>query len=119
MKPEDDQELWDLLGRMPGREVSPFFARNVLRQIHEAAEASRFEQVPRWISLRRLMPATALAVAVIVSIIAVHHPESQRPSQNEPDVVAKIDPQDFEVVADLDDLLASDEGSLWDEKPTL
>jgi hypothetical protein len=34
-------------------------------------------------------------------------------------VVAKIDPQDFEVVADLDDLLASDEGSLWDEKPTL
>jgi hypothetical protein len=119
MKPEDDQELWDLLGRMPGREVSPFFARNVLRQIHEAAEASRFEQVRRWISLRRLMPATALAVAVIVSIIAVHHPVLQRPSENEADVVAKIDPQDFEVVADLDDLLASDEGSLWDEKPTL
>jgi hypothetical protein len=114
MKPEDDQELWDLLGRMPGREVSPFFARNVLRQIHEAAETSRFEQVRRWISLRRLMPAT-----VIVSIIAVHHPVLQRPSENEPDVVAKIDPQDFEVVADLDDLLASDEGSLWDEKPTL
>jgi hypothetical protein len=119
MKPEDDQELWDLLGRMPGREVSPFFARNVLRQIREASEASRFERVRRWISLRRLIPATALAVAVIVSIIAVHHPVLQKPSENAPDIVAKVDPQDFEVVADLDDLLASDEGSLWDEKPTL
>jgi hypothetical protein len=34
-------------------------------------------------------------------------------------VVAKIDPQDYEVVADLDELLAVDKGSLWDEKPTL
>src|SRR5213080_3779367 len=119
MKPEDDQELWDLLGRVAGPEVSPFFARNVLRQIHEASEASRFEQVRRWISLRRLIPATALAVAAIGSIIALHHPAWQRPSENEPDVVAKIDPQDFEVVADLDDLLASDEGNLWEEKPTL
>jgi hypothetical protein len=33
--------------------------------------------------------------------------------------VAKIDPQDFEVVADLDELLAWDEDSLWIEKPTL
>jgi hypothetical protein len=119
MNPEDDQELWDLLGRLPGRDVSPFFARSVLRQIRDAPEASGFEQVRRWISLRRLIPATALAVAVIVSMIAVHHPVLQRSSEKEPDVMAKIDPQDFEVVADLDDLLASDEGTLWDEKPTL
>ena len=119
MKPEDDQELWDLLGRVPGPEVSPFFARNVLRQVREAAEASRFEQVRRWISLRSLIPVTALAVAVVASVIAVHHPVLQKSSGNAPDVVAKIDPQDFEVVTDLDDLVASDEGSLWDEKPTL
>jgi len=119
MKPEDDQKLWDILGRVPAPEVSPFFARNVLRQIREAPEASRFERVRRWISLRRLIPATALAAAAIVSIIVVHQPVLQKSSENEPDVVAKIDPQDFEVVADLDELLASDEGSLWDEKPTL
>jgi hypothetical protein len=34
-------------------------------------------------------------------------------------VVAKIDPQDYEVVADLDELLAVDENSLWDENSTL
>jgi hypothetical protein len=34
-------------------------------------------------------------------------------------VVAKIDPQDYDVVADLDELIAWDENSVWDEKPTL
>jgi len=33
--------------------------------------------------------------------------------------VAKIDVQDYEVVADLDELLASDENNLWDEDSTL
>jgi hypothetical protein len=44
---------------------------------------------------------------------------SQKTSEGQPDVVAKIDPQDYEVVADLDELLVLDENSLWDEKPTL
>ena len=60
-----------------------------------------------------------MAIALVVATIATHHPVSQKSSESEPDVVAKIDPQDYEVVADLDDLLAVDEGSLWDEKPTL
>jgi hypothetical protein len=33
-------------------------------------------------------------------------------------VVAKIDPQDYDVVADLDELIAWDENSVWD-KPAL
>jgi hypothetical protein len=52
--------------------------------------------------------------------IATHTPRSaQKSPEREPDVVAKIDPQDFDVVADLDELLAWDEDSLWTEKPTL
>ena len=38
---------------------------------------------------------------------------------NDSDVVAKIDPQDYDVVADLDELIAWDENSVWEEKPTL
>jgi hypothetical protein len=34
-------------------------------------------------------------------------------------VVAKIDPQDYDVVADLDELIALDENSVWEDKPTL
>jgi hypothetical protein len=34
-------------------------------------------------------------------------------------VVAKVDPQDYDVVADLDALIAWDENSVWEEQPTL
>ena len=36
-----------------------------------------------------------------------------------PDTVASIDPQDYEVVADLDDLLANDDDSVWSENESL
>jgi hypothetical protein len=38
---------------------------------------------------------------------------------DEPDAVAKIDSQDYEVVANLDDLLVLYETSLWDENSSL
>ncbi len=117
MKPEDDQELWDLLGRAAEPELSPFFARNIVRQVRQ--DGGHSERMRKWISLRRLIPASAVAIALMGAIIAAHHPVSQKSAQSEPDVVAKIDPQDYEVVADLDELLAVDKGSLWDEKPTL
>ena len=118
MQPEDDQQLWDLLGRTAEPKLSPFFARNVLREIRPGA--SRFGRAQDWFSLRRLVAASGVAVVVIGMAIATHTPRSsQKSPEREPDVVAKIDPQDFDVVADLDELLASDEDSLWNEQPTL
>jgi hypothetical protein len=117
MKREDDQELWDLLGHTAEPELSPFFARNIARKVRQ--EGSRSERMRKWLGLRRLIPASAVAIALITTAIVIHHPVSQKTSEREPDVVAKIDPQDYEVVADLDELLALDENSLWYEKPTL
>ncbi len=118
MKREDDQQLWDLLGRAAQPQQSPFFARNVLRRIRE--EPGRFDWVRAWFRWRRLVPASGLAVAVIAGIMVTHHqPAPQNVLESEPDVVAKIDPQDYEVVADLDELLASDENNLWDDNQTL
>jgi hypothetical protein len=113
MKREDDQQLWDLLGRGPEPELSPFFARNVVRKIRE--RPARLEGLRRWLTLRKLVPATGLAVAVIAAIVAMHQPSPRNPRESAPDVVAKIDPQDYDVVADLDELLATDESSLWDD----
>ncbi len=98
MEREDDQELWDFLGRTAEPRLSPFFARNVLRKIRQGA--SRFG-------------------LVIGMAIATRHPVPQKSPESAPDVVAKIDPQDYDVVADLDELIAWDENSLWDEKPSL
>jgi hypothetical protein len=116
MNREDDEKLWDLLGKAPSVEFSPFFARNVLRRIREQPSWSM--RARSWFSLRRLIPVSALAVAVIGTFFFLHSPaprENPASESAEPDVIAKIDVQDYEVVADLDDLLAVDENSLWDD----
>jgi hypothetical protein len=117
MKREDDEHLWDILGRAAEPKISPFFARNVLRQIRQDPHWSI--RGWSWFNLRRLVPVSGLAIAVIAALIFAHNSSlRQNPgaaSELDP-VVAKIDVQDYEVVADLDELLASDENSLWDDE---
>ena len=117
MEPQDDNELWDILGRVPEPTISPFFARNVLRKIRQ--EATRLDRARNWFSLRRLAATSVVAIVVVGMAIATHHPVSRTTSANDVDVVAKIDPQDYDVVADLDELIAWDENTVWEEKPTL
>ena len=117
MERQDDKELWDILSRVPEPKLSPFFARNVVRKIRQ--EATPLERARNWFSLRRLVAASAVAVIVAGMAIATHHPAPQTASPNDLDVVTKVDPQDYDVVADLDELIAWDENSVWDEKPTL
>jgi hypothetical protein len=114
MKREDDQQLWDLLGQTTQRQLSPFFARNVVRRIREQPP-DRFERLRSWLTPRKLVPVTGLVVAVIAVVLATHQPATRNQADSAPDVIAAIDPQDYDVVADLDELLATDENSLWDE----
>lgn len=114
MNREDDHQLWDILGHARQPEVSPFFARDVLRKIRQ--EPDRKNKLHSWLTWRRLVPATGLAAAVLGTLLFMQHPRSHRdaiPAESDP--VAKIDPQDYEVVADLDVLLASEENNLWDD----
>ena len=117
MDRQDDKELWDILGRIPPRTLSPFFARNVVRSVRK--EATRSERARSWLSWRRLVTASAVAIVVVGMVIATHHPVPQTTAANDSDVVAKIDPQDYDVVADLDELIAWDENSVWEENPTM
>jgi hypothetical protein len=117
MKREDDEQLWDLLGRAPEAKVSSFFSRNILRQVRqEQSKPGR-----SWFSWRRLVPAAAIALAIIGAIVFVYNPSPpQMSSEAQVDpVIAQIDVQDYEVVADLDNLLASDENSPWDDNSSL
>jgi hypothetical protein len=114
MEREDDWKLWDLLGRSAEPKLSPFFSRNVLRRVRQ--DAGFLAHARNWLSFRRLAAASAVAIVVIWVAIAGHHSAPQASPASEPDVVAKIDPQDYDVVADLDELIAWDENNLWDEK---
>ncbi|MEP6602569.1 MAG: hypothetical protein ABJB69_01315 [Spartobacteria bacterium] len=125
MNREEDEQLWDLLGRAKPAPASPFFARNVLREVRD--EPRWKSSLRSWMGLRALVPATALAVALLAAMVLTHTPESSTSDQDEPvaaaavdsDPIAQIDPQDYEVVADLDDLLAAEENNLWDDTSSL
>ena len=112
MKREDDARLWDLLGKAGGPALSPFFARNVVRQVRN--EKNWRAQVVGWFHPRNLIPASAVALALMVVSISARFSVSEPPSDL-PETVASIDPQDYDAVADLDDLLAADDDSLWNE----
>ena len=113
MKREDDQQLWDILGQAPETELSPFFARNVVRAVRQRSRP--FELLRSWFSLRRIVPAAGLAVAVVAAIVTFNHQAIRKSAESAPDVIVQIDPQDYDVVADLDELLVTDESSLWDD----
>lgn len=113
MKREDDQQLWDLLGQASEPKLSPFFARNVLRAVRQ--RPGWLGWAGGWLAPRKLVPITGLAVAIVAAIITFHHPAIRKSADSTPDVIAQIDPQDYEVVADLDELLVTDESNLWDD----
>ena len=113
MKREEDEKLWDLLGNASEPTASPFFARNVLRKIREA----QGEPSPRRWYVRWLVPAAGVAVVIIAGLaLPTQFIKQQRPSA---EVVAFSDSQDSELMADLDDLMGSDESSALEDAVTL
>lgn len=121
MNRDDDNELWDLLGKSRPQPLSPFFARNVVREIRQTPTWR--DIASRWLSPSRAIPAMAVAVAICATVwIAI--PQDQPASvssadEDVPEVVARLDVEDYEIVADLDDLLASQEDDSWDDTLTL
>jgi hypothetical protein len=116
MKRDDDQELWDLLGQSAEPRISSFFARNVLREIRKPGD---WTTLGGWLNLRRLIPAAGMAGALIAVVFLRMH-TSVAPLAGPPsDVLANVDAQDYEVIADLDDLLASDDNNSLDESVLL
>jgi hypothetical protein len=69
--------------------------------------------------VRKVVGASAVAAVAVALALVTHYPGPRTTSSSESDVVAKIDPQDYDVVADLDELIAWDENTVWEEKPTL
>jgi hypothetical protein len=111
MKREEDEKLWDLLGRATEPAVSPFFARNVLRKLREAQGESASR---RWYA-RWLVPAAGVAVVIIAGLALPTQIIRQNHSNSRTDSVALTEAADNDLMADLDDLMASDESNALDE----
>ena len=113
MKREDDEKLWDLLGQAAEPKISPFFARNVLRETRKPAGWANLRE---WFTVRRLIPAASLIVALI-AVVFLWMQTSLAP-EADPEL-ANMNAQDYEVMADLDDLLASEDSNSLDESVLL
>jgi hypothetical protein len=112
MKREEDEKLWDLLGRATEpAPVSPFFARNVLRKIREA----QGDSAPRRWYARWLVPAAGVAVVIIAGLALPTQIIRQNHSIQRTDSVALTESADNDLMADLDDLMGSDESNALDE----
>ena len=109
MKREEDEKLWDLLGRATEPTASPFFARNVLRKLREAQGESSPNR--SWY-LRWLIPAAGVAVVIIAGLALPTQIIKQQRAASRPEIVALAESQDNDLIADLDDLMGFDDSSL-------
>ena len=112
MNRDDDKELWDLLGRAAKPSVSPFFARNVVREIRKP---NRWTALSGWLNPRRLIPAAGVAMALIAALLLRTQTAVVPGPKLNSDKLAIVEAQDNEVISDFEDLLASDDSNSLDD----
>jgi len=118
MKADDNDKLWELLGKTRQPAVSPFFARNVLRAVRQEKEARLplFSRVVRWFRRRAWQSAFAgtCAVAIMAAVIPSVSPRHRHIIDAQARVSSQIAANpDYEVINHLDELVADEESSLW------
>ena len=109
MNHEEQDALWNLLGKAKPVEVSPFFSRNVLRAIR--AEQPEKPGAFAFL-LRRWTLLAAGACAVVIAGLALF------PKTEKPDAVLLLAQEvsaspDYQVIRNLDELLDSEASSVW------
>jgi hypothetical protein len=100
---KENDALWDLLGRAPRVEASPYFARKVMAAIREEKQ-SRFSLSAL---LRWAIPTGAFA-AILIGWAAYQHEQQLDAFNNY-----------FDNAADLQSLIASEDTSVWLDDPRL
>lgn len=110
MKTEEQDDLWDLLGRAKAPTPSPFFSRNVLRAIRE--EEQEKPGFILWLRRHWQVPAFSTCALAVAATFFVMQEARQ------PDPVMVLAQQvsaspDYQVISNLDELLDSERNSVW------
>lgn len=114
MNHDEHDELWELLGRAKQPAVSPFFSRNVLREIR--AQRQESAGVFAWL-FRRWQVAAIGVCTLVVATAGVWHEAGQRQDITKLARELSTSP-DYAVIGHLDELLAFEENSVWLDDPT-
>jgi hypothetical protein len=113
---DDRDDLWDLLGHARQAEVSPFFARNVVRE----ARASRRESSGwfEW-ALRswQMRTASACALAIVLGASVLGGRTTRVAVSEDSQLMTMAEKvsasPDYQVIGELDELLDSEQNSVW------
>lgn len=108
MNTDEHDELWRLLGKAKKTEVSPFFARNILREIRTQKPLHTgilTRMLRRW----RLTALTASALILLAAGLAPSLFRKSASSQSQ----AQLTTPDYDTINHLDELLAYEENSIW------
>ena len=122
MNHDEQDNLWELLGKARERKASPFFANKVMHAIRRQEEPKP-ESVTFWMWLRQrwIIPVGAGACAVVAALSLLQNPASPPPSATIVNT-AKQDPlaEMVTVLSESDDydtalnvLLANEDNSVW------
>lgn len=115
MNREDHDDLWELLGKARQTPVSPFFSRNVLREIRN--EPQRAPGLLDWLRLHWRLASVGSVAIIVASFGAWSQIQDAQREQREQQLTALAEEvsasPDYAVITQLDDLLAMEENSVW------
>ena len=109
---DEKDQLWHLLGKAQRPQVSPFFSRNVLRAVRQMKQEKPAFLLARLRWGWRIAMGCAVALAIFASVESGHRKKAVDPTAalftqqivNNPD---------YEVIENLDELLAYENSSIW------
>jgi hypothetical protein len=105
MNNNEHDNLWNLLGKAREPEVSPFFTRNVLREVRQSRQQS---VVLAWFMAQwRIASLSAVAAALTLTLFI------QKPAQTTSSNTLIADSSDYDVINNLDELIASQDTLVW------
>jgi hypothetical protein len=113
MNTEEHDDLWHLLGRAKQPTVSPFFARNVVREVR----ALRQERPGflGWLMAHWKAPVLATCAVALIAGAAVYNQRSEVPEDGQLMAMAQrvYASPDYQVIGNLDELLDNEQNSVW------
>src|SRR5450432_1246683 len=110
MNTDEHDKLWHLLGKAKPTGASPFFARDVLREVRLAKQEK--SGLFAWLGRKWAFTTIGAVAAVLLTFNTSHF---HRTSDPEVTLLAQqiSDKSDIDVINHLDELVASEENSVW------
>jgi hypothetical protein len=110
MNQDENDALWRLLGKARAPRISSFFTNKVLRLVRETGE--RRPTILEWLRRKWILPLAAGTCLAVLAFFALKQPAAT-PAVDPLEEMAVAVADAPEIMPSLNDLLASEEHSIW------